>query len=213
MSNSSISDDVLPLLPDDFYDPSEIVLIGSHMKPSPLFSMDEATSKPTVGTAVSSRDLSHGHMRLRSDYAEELHLTALPKQDTDAARKLEAIDKMKDEDAKAKEVAKVLADTPTIALVYAYGYEGHTYRLTKPRIMIVQGIGRPYESKRDRDPSPDLTGKLYMWKLSKHHQTISIEVESGDLEQLVLEANQPGNRSVNSYAAHMQMSHRGGKLS
>jgi len=49
--------------------------------------------------------------------------------------------------------------------------------------------------------------------LSKYDETISISVESGSLEKLVLEGNQPGNRAVNSYAAHMQTSHRGGKLS
>ena len=101
---------------------------------------------------------------------------------------------------------------PAVALIYAYGYEGHTYRLAKPRIMIVVGKALPYEPSA-QDPSASLTGDLSMWLMSKHDQTISIAVESGTLEKLVLEGNQPGNRAVNSYAAHMQTSHRGGKLS
>lgn len=138
--------------------------------------------------------LSKGEMRVRSDFAKQLNLLAVPK-------------------VEQNEDGTDLQTCPTIALIYAYGYEGHTYRLAKPRIMIVHGAGRPYQATREKDPSPSLTGKLFMWRLSKHHQTISIEVESGELEKLVLEANQPGNRAVNSYAAHMQMSHRGGKLS
>ena len=182
----------LPLIPDGNYDPSEIVLIGSHLEPSPTLKPMQDVSEKNMEQADIEK-LCTGTMRVRSDFAYQLNLMAIPKASPDRDGNLKI-------------------SLPTIALIYAYGYEGHTYRLTKPRIMIVRGAGRPYEGGT-KDPSPSLTGKLFMWRLSKHHQTISIEVESGDLETLVLEANQPGNRAVNSYAAHMQMSHRGGKLS
>jgi hypothetical protein len=187
------ANEILPLIPDGHYDPSEIILIGSHMEPSPK---EEAPSS----RASSSKKkeyldlLCTGEMNVRSDFAHQLHLVAKPKVRPNATGELEM-------------------QCPTIALIYAYGYEGHTYRLPKPRIMIVKGAGKPYEAVPTEGPSPSLTGKLFMWRMSKHHKTVSIEIESGDLEQLVLEANQPGNRAVNSYAAHMQMSHRGGKLS
>ncbi len=185
--------DILPLIPDGFYDPSEIVLIGAHMEPAPKLKptayIDEKNMSDKDRTALCT-----GEMRVRSDFAKQLNLVAVPK-------------------VRQNEEGKDEETCPTIALIYAYGYEGHTYRLPKPRIMIVHGAGKPYESTRDRDPSPSLTGRLYMWRLSKHQQTISIEVESGELERLVLDANQPGNRAVNSYSAHMQMAHRGGKLS
>lgn len=202
--------DMLSLIPKGLYDPSELVLIGSHVEPSPegrpedkesdadgaqSEGSDPADPAKAQEKRLTAKDARRtGHLRVRSDFAISLSLTAHPVEVT-------------------KPSGAVENSNPTIALIYAYGYEGHTYRLSKPRIMIVRGNGEPYEAGRDTNDSRPVSGKLYMWRLSKHQHTISIEVESGELEKLVLEANQPGNRSVNSYAAHMQMSHRGGKLS
>lgn len=192
--------EIKTLIPKGLYDPSEIVLIGSHMEPSPIAAQWEEDATNANTNIVRERPKTadearrEGWMLVRSDLADLLVLTVDPKY------------------TKGEDGRPVATTKPTIALIYAYGYEGHTYRLAKPRIMIVHGEGEQYDADREKDPSPSLTGKLYMWRLSKHHQTVSIEVESGELENLVLEANQPGNRSVNSYAAHMQMSHRGGKL-
>lgn len=182
--------EILPLIPIDMYDPSEVILIGSHMYPYPDTGTDGMSAADIE--AQKPENLSTGKMLVRSDFAFELELKASAK-------------KITDNDGTTVETV------PTVALIYAYGYEGHTYRLSKPRIMIVQGLGTAYEEALDSNAST--SGKLFMWRMSKHQQTISIEVESGELETLVLEANQPGNRAVNSYAAHMQMSHRGGKLS
>jgi hypothetical protein len=187
------ANEILPLIPQGHYDPSEIILIGSHMEPSPKDGPpDEDATSRQKGDYLEK--LCTGEIKVRSDFAHQLHMIAKPKIRPNASGEPEL-------------------QCPTIALIYAYGYEGHTYRLSKPRIMIVKGSGAPYESTPPEGPSPSLTGKLFMWRMSKHHKTVSIEIESGELEQLVLEANQPGNRAVNSYAAHMQMSHRGGKLS
>ncbi len=187
------ANEILPLIPDGYYDPSEIILIGSHMEPSPQLKPSREISEKNMEDE-DIRKLCSGEMRIRSDFTDKLNLFTIPQMQTGS-------------DGNPR------LTCPTIALIYAYGYEGHTYRLSKPRIMIVDGAGTPYEATRERDPSPSLTGQLFMWRMSKHQQSISIEVESGELEKLVLEANQPGNRAVNSYAAHMQMSHRGGKLS
>lgn len=188
-------EDIRPLIPKGNYDPSEVVLIGAHMEPSPLPNPDPVDNAETTRPRPNSTDEARrvGWMRVRSDVANLLVLEVEPVARLDVK-------------------GNTLMTEPTIALIYAYGYEGHMYRLTKPRIMIVEGEGRPYESARDSDPSESLTGKLYMWRMSKHQQTISIEVESGEIEKLVLDANLPGNRSVSAYGAHMQMSHRGGKL-
>ena len=183
--------EILPLIPIDMYDPSEVILIGSHMYPYP--DTDTKGLSAADADALTNNNLCTGKMLVRSDFAFELELKASAK-------------KITDNDGTTVETV------PTMALIYAYGYEGHTYRLSKPRIMIVQGIGSAYEEAVE-GASASTSGKLFMWRMSKHQQTISIEVESGELEKLVLEANQPGNRAVNSYAAHMQMSHRGGKLS
>jgi len=167
---------------DVAYDPSGIVLIGVEMGPK---------TSEKVNSDKELAERCSGRIRVRSSFVEEVIVQAVPKVIGD------------DGD---------LAEIPAVALIYAYGYEGHTYRLAKPRIMVVVGQAQPYEPSA-QDPSSSVTGDLSMWRLSKYDETISIAVESGTLEKLVLEGNQPGNRSVNSYAAHMQTSHRGGKLS
>jgi len=164
------------------YDPSGIVLIGVEMGPK------------TSRKVKSNKELEErcsGRIVVRSNFVEEVIVQAVPKVIADDAD---------------------VAEIPAVALIYAYGYEGHTYRLAKPRIMVVAGEAEPYEPSAE-DPPASVTGELSMWRLSKYDETISISVESGSLEKLVLEGNQPGNRAVNSYAAHMQTSHRGGKLS
>lgn len=177
--------DIPAMLPKEEYDPSEVVLIGSHMAPAPASSDGEEAAKEARRT---------GRLRVRSDFASILTLTAEPDESVDAN-------------------ADDIDMDPTVALVYAYGFEGHTYRLAKPRIMIVRGEGEPFNTRPDFGALESLTGELFLWRTSKHQQTISIEVESGTVETLILDGNRPGNRSVSAYSAHMQMSHRGGKIS
>ncbi len=191
--------EIIATLPSGLYDPSELVLIGSHLEPSPEGRRErpggaegDDGDQPRQMSAQDARQT--GYLRVRSDFASILALQAFPVMETQGS-------------------GTVLESEPTIALIYAYGYEGHNYRLAKPRIMIVSGNGEPYNDRSDGATQPEAqTGKLFMWRLSKHQQTISIELESGALEKLVLEANQPGNRSVSAYSAHMQVAHRGGKL-
>lgn len=177
--------DIPPMLPKGDYDPSEVVLIGSHMAPAPNNPDEDMTDREARRT---------GRLRVRSDFASILTLKATPSNDGDSN-------------------TGDIDEDPTIALIYAYGFEGHSYRLPKPRIMIVRGKGEAFNARPDFGTLESLTGELYLWRTSKHQQTISIEVESGSLETLVLDSNKPGNRSVAAYAAHMQMAHRGGKMS
>ncbi len=158
------------------YDPAEIILIGTHMKP----------------WSKGEQNLDIGYMLINSDFAQKLKLEArYPPKEGKNGRK---------------------APVPALALIYAYGYEGNTYRLAKPSIMLVNGSGEVFEPSEGDDENTSTENKLYMWNMAKDDKTISIEVQSDTLEKLVLEANKPGNRGVNSYGAHMQMSHRGGKL-
>jgi hypothetical protein len=170
------------MIADDPYDPSGIVLIGVEMGPK---TSDKVKSNEEL------EERCTGRIRVRSDFVEEVIIKAVPKVISDDGDVLQV---------------------PAVALIYAYGYEGHSYRLAKPRIMVVVGEAVPYEPSA-QDPSASLSGELSMWQMSKHDETLSIAVESGTLDKLVLEGNQPGNRAVNSYAAHMQTSHRGGKMS
>lgn len=184
--------DIMAMLPKGAYDPSEVVLIGSHMDPAPI---SKTNSKDPSSEDKKARDARRtGRLRVRSDFASTLTLHAHPDSVTDAD-------------------PSDIDQDPTVALIYAYGFEGHSYRLSKPRIMIVRGKGEAFNARPDFGTLESLTGELFLWRTSKHQQTISIEVESGSVETLILDSNRPGNRSVSAYSAHMQMSHRGGKIS
>lgn len=193
-------DDILSVIPAEgrLYDPSEVILIGAHLEPSPR-TMESADDNE------STRELTHkdgekvsvlqarrmGYLKVKSDLADKLTLECHPVQATVGS-------------GTGRET------NPAIAVVYAYAYEGHTYRLDAPRIMVVNGPGEAYDGSGD---DTEKTGKLYLWRMSKHAHTISIEVANGSLQTLILDSNQPGNRSVTSYASHMQLAHRGGRLS
>nr|WP_319383849.1 hypothetical protein [uncultured Roseibium sp.] len=94
-----------------------------------------------------------------------------------------------------------------IALVKAYIYEGRQYDLPKPKIMVVSGEGEDLPGNYVPKDRP-----LKFWRMNKLTRTAEITIEDGLLENLILEANLPGRRSPNSYAANMQMAHRSGRL-
>lgn len=154
---------------DGHYDPSEVMLIGTHMEPGGV--------------------QHEGKIKVTAELLSAMTLSCEP----------EFAVERKGKKAEFKET------DPTLAVIYAYSYEGHTYRLAKPRIMVVSGNGAAYEDGSSK-------GGLTTWCLSKHTRTVSVEVESGSVESLVLDGNQPGNRSATSYHSHMQLSHRGGRL-
>jgi hypothetical protein len=103
----------------------------------------------------------------------------------------------------------------TIATIYGYAYEGHCYRMDKPSILVFRhgdtqepafgcGFGA-HEKKRD--------GSTYsMWRLRPPQEILQLEMTVGTLQSVVLDANLPGRRGPSTYAAHMQLAHRGGRL-
>lgn len=106
-------------------------------------------------------------------------------------------------------IALQLWHTPNceLALINAYIYEGRKYELPKPKIMVVSGKGEELPGNYVPNNRP-----LKFWRMSKLARTAEVTVEEGLLETLILEANLPGRRSPNSYAANMQMAHRSGRL-
>lgn len=150
-----------------------------------------------IGAHLNPKDkATEGVIKVKSDLVNELRISCHPKT-------------VIDEDGKAKETE------PFVAVIYAYAFEGHTYRIPKPRIVIVDGEGEPYvHATASTAVGPGQgSGKLYLWRMSKHTNTVAIELETGSVETLILDANTPGNASTKSYASHMQLSHRGGRLS
>jgi hypothetical protein len=95
---------------------------------------------------------------------------------------------------------------PRLARIYGYSYEGHYYDLPKPAIFLVHGSGDDPEEPRpatdprvDRAPADaDRTGVAYtgrsfsddmrVWPYDKSDFTVRLDVESGTLEDVLLEA-------------------------
>jgi hypothetical protein len=105
-------------------------------------------------------------------------------------------------------------DSPLMSsgIIFGYAYEGHTYDLPKPKIMMIPANPEPIP---DDDSGYDLkTGAGYaVWIVDKLDQCVEIEVNQGFVEQIVLEANLPGKRAPTMYAGRMMMGHRSGRLS
>ena len=93
---------------------------------------------------------------------------------------------------------------PYIALIQAYVFEGNVYKLPKSKLMIL-------DKNAEEIPSPtDVTAEQMpkCWRINKLERAVEVVVDTGLIEQLVLEANLPGKRSPNSYAANFQMANR-----
>ena len=93
----------------------------------------------------------------------------------------------------------------SIAAVYGYSYEGHCYRLEKPRLFIVENAGSMANGCGFSHP-------YFMWSIRARTSIMEITLNYDLAEVLILESNLPGNRSPNTYGNHMQLAHRNGKL-
>jgi hypothetical protein len=104
-----------------------------------------------------------------------------------------------------------------IAAIYGYAYEGHCYRLDRPKI-VVFGAPGGIESQNaigcgfDAGDRGQVGSRYRMWRLRASQELIQLEMTVGTLQTVVLDANLPGRRSPTTYAANMQLAHRGGRL-
>jgi hypothetical protein len=98
-------------------------------------------------------------------------------------------------------------------IIVGYAYEGHTYDLPKPKIMIlpvrpevrIPDDDSGYDAKKDENYA--------VWLVDKLDECAEFEMNQGFVEQLVLDANLPGRRAPNMYVGRMMLGHRSGKLS
>ncbi|MDX8465029.1 hypothetical protein RFM26_04950 [Mesorhizobium sp. VK23B] len=97
-------------------------------------------------------------------------------------------------------------------LMVGYAYEGHTYDLPKPKIMLVNKLPEWEIPKDDSDYKLKEDEGYAVWIVDKLDQCVEIEMNQGFVEQLVLEANLPGKRSPTMYAARQALGHRSGRL-
>ncbi|MEP3275035.1 MAG: hypothetical protein ABJN26_20915 [Stappiaceae bacterium] len=92
-----------------------------------------------------------------------------------------------------------------LALIKAYLFEGHLYKLPRPKIM---SVSNEVENLDPNSKKPQLS----YWRMNKLERALEVSIEDGVVDQLVLEANLPGKRANGSYAANMQLGHRSGRL-
>ncbi|TIT03321.1 hypothetical protein [Mesorhizobium sp.] len=105
---------------------------------------------------------------------------------------------------------KINAKKFSSGIIFGYAYEGHTYDLPKPKIMLIPAP--PLKIPSD-DSGYDLKKDYYrVWIVDKLDQCVEFEMNQGFVEQLVLEANLPGKRSPTMYAAKQALGHRSGRL-
>jgi hypothetical protein len=98
------------------------------------------------------------------------------------------------------------SDEVSLAAIFGYSYEGHCYRLDKPRMYIIEDTGVTANGCGFSTP-------YKMWSIRARTSLMEISVNYDLAEVLVLHANLPGNRAPNTYGNDMQLAHRGGKLS
>jgi hypothetical protein len=95
-------------------------------------------------------------------------------------------------------------------IIVAFSYEGRTYDLAKPKVMIIPAT--PGVIPKD-DSGFDTKGSSYaVWLVDKLDDCVEFEINQGDIEQIILESNVPGKRAPNMYAGRMMMGHRSGRL-
>ncbi|MER9438569.1 hypothetical protein [Mesorhizobium sp. M0618] len=97
-------------------------------------------------------------------------------------------------------------------IIVGYAYEGHTYDLPKPKIMIIPAFPEPKIPADDSDFDAKEPEGYAVWLVDKLDECVELEMNQGFIEQLVLDANMPGKRSPTMYASKMTMGHRSGKL-
>lgn len=100
----------------------------------------------------------------------------------------------------------------TSGVIFGYAYEGHTYDLPKPKIMLIPAAPEPKIPDDDSGYDKKQLEGYAVWIVDKLNQCVEFEMNQGFVEQIVLEANLPGKRSPTMYASKMTMGHRGGKL-
>lgn len=93
-----------------------------------------------------------------------------------------------------------------IAVIYGYGFEGHCYRFDRPKLMIFE------HNRNDDAEGCGFAAPYKMWRIGSKRSLMELSTKVGLAEELILEANLPGNRAPNTYGNSMQMAHRSGRL-
>jgi len=96
-----------------------------------------------------------------------------------------------------------LSKIKSLGIIYGYAFEGHCYRLPRPRIMFLQSF--PKKLKGGDDCCcyecgfiPELG--FHVWSVDRLSWGVALDVYTDDIKTLVLDQNTPANRSPLAYA-------------
>ena len=95
-----------------------------------------------------------------------------------------------------------------IAVIYGYAFEGHCYRLDKPKLFIFE----PSTAEAKADGCGFGDGGYAMWQITAKTPILELSTNADLAEELLLNANLPGNRSPNTYGNSFALAHRNGRL-
>jgi hypothetical protein len=101
-----------------------------------------------------------------------------------------------------------------IVVAYGYAYEGHCYRLDRPKVLLLLQDSEDEAAEgcgffaNESDPSYGYR----MWRVQSKTMLLELGIVGDFAEQLLLDANLPGRRAPNTYNAQAAVGHRGGRL-
>jgi hypothetical protein len=95
----------------------------------------------------------------------------------------------------------------TIAVAYGYAFEGHCYRLDRPKLLIFE-----HDDDKPAEGCGFGVAGYSMWRVRSKTELLEIVLSVDLAEKLILEANLPGNRAPNTYGNSMQLAHRDGRV-
>jgi len=85
-----------------------------------------------------------------------------------------------------------------LARIYAFAYEGHYYDLASPAIFVVHGGGAKPPNSVDQlgvaARSDKFADDIMVWEYDKTDMSVRLNIESGMLEQILLEPELDSNR-------------------
>ncbi|GLS39192.1 hypothetical protein GCM10010869_47890 [Mesorhizobium tianshanense] len=110
---------------------------------------------------------------------------------------------------KRDDVEPIIPTKEVIAIVYGYAFEGQCYRNDKPKLLIFHPTTG--ETAATGCGFDDLG--YVMWGVTKKTPIMELATSTDFAEEIILNANLPGNRSPNTYGNSFMLAHRGGRLS
>jgi hypothetical protein len=97
-----------------------------------------------------------------------------------------------------------------LAAIYSYSFEGHCYRMDRPRIFLMNDVvDQPAIGCGFSQPA---NSAFRMWRVKSQSALVELSATIDTTQKLILDGQLPGKRAPNTYNDDMQLAHRGGRL-